>query len=177
MLMGSAVVPHGRARVNERFPAAAEGPESRLEVDVAVKPVPEGYRTVTPYLIVQNANALLTFVRTAFQATIVEEHRTPDGGVVHADFMIGDSHVMAAQGSDRWPAQPGTVLLYVEDADATYKAALAAGGVSIQEMATQFYGDRSGGVRDPSGVTWWISTHVEDVSPEEMERRMAAARK
>jgi PhnB protein len=77
----------------------------------------------------------------------------------------------------RWPAQPGTVLLYVEDADAIYRAALAAGGVSIQEMTTQFYGDRSGGVRDPSGVTWWISTHVEDVSREELERRMAAARK
>ena len=144
---------------------------------MAVRPVPEGYRTVTPYLIVNDANALLTFVREAFKATIVEEHRTPDGRVVHADFMIGDSHVMAGQGSDQWPAQPGTVLLYVEDADASYKAALAAGGVSIQEMATQFYGDRSGGVRDPSGVTWWISTHVEDVSREEMERRMAAVRK
>ena len=144
---------------------------------MAVKPVPEGYRTVTPYLIVQDASALLTFVRDVFQAKVVEEHRTPDGSVVHADFMIGDSHVMAAQGSDRWPAQPGTVLLYVEDADAIYRAALAAGGESIQEMATQFYGDRSGGVRDPSGVTWWISTHVEDVSREELERRMAAARK
>ena len=144
---------------------------------MAVKPVPEGYRTVTPYLIVQDANALLTFVRDAFKAQVVEEHRTPDGTVVHADFMIGDSHVMAGQGSDRWPAQPGTVLLYVEDADAIYRAALAAGGVSIQEMTTQFYGDRSGGVRDPSGVTWWISTHVEDVPREELERRMAAARK
>ena len=144
---------------------------------MAVKPVPEGYRTVTPYLIVQDANALLTFVRDVFKAKVVEEHRTPDGSVVHADFMIGDSHVMAGQGSDRWPAQPATVLLYVEDADAIYRAALAAGGESIQEMATQFYGDRSGGVRDPSGVTWWISTHVEDVSREELERRMAAARK
>ncbi len=143
---------------------------------MAVKPVPEGYRTVTPYLIVEDANALLTFVREVFKAKVVDEHRTPDGGVVHADFMIGDSHVMAAQGNERWPAQPGTVLLYVEDADAVYQAALAAGGVSTQEMTTQFYGDRSGGVRDPSGVTWWISTHVEDVSREELERRMAAMR-
>jgi uncharacterized glyoxalase superfamily protein PhnB len=68
--------------------------------------------------------------------------------------MIGDSQVMAAQGNDRWPAQPGTVLLYVKDADAVYQAALGAGGVSTQEMTTQFRGDRSGGVRDPSGVTW-----------------------
>ena len=103
-----------------------------------MKAVPEGYRTVTPYLIVQDANALLTFVRDVFEAKIVEEHRTPDGSVVHADFMIGDSHVMAGQGSDRWPAQPGTVLLYVEDADAIYRGALAAGGESIQEMATHF---------------------------------------
>jgi uncharacterized glyoxalase superfamily protein PhnB len=140
-----------------------------------VKPVPEGYRTVTPYLIVQDADALLKFVRAAFNATVNEEHRSPDGRVVHADFTIGDSHVMLGQSGDRWPASPGTVLLYVEDADATYKAALAAGGTSLQEMTTQFYGDRSGGVKDPSGVSWWISTHVEDVSKEELERRMAAA--
>jgi uncharacterized glyoxalase superfamily protein PhnB len=142
-----------------------------------VKPVPEGYRTVTPYLIVQDATALLEFVRKVFNAKVVEEHRTPEGNVVHADFMIGDSHVMAAQGNERWRATPGTILLYVEDADATYKAALDAGGVSVQEMTTQFYGDRSGGVQDPAGVTWWISTHVEDVPREELERRMAAARR
>jgi PhnB protein len=142
-----------------------------------IKPVPEGYHTVTPYLIVENAGALLEFVRRAFGATVNEEHRGPDGEIVHADFTIGDSHVMAAQGSDRWPASAGTVLLYVDDADAMYPAALAAGGTSLQPMTTQFYGDRSGGVRDPSGVSWWISTHVEDVSKEELERRMAAARK
>jgi PhnB protein len=149
----------------------------RLEVAVAVKPVPEGYHTVTPYLIVEDANALLEFVRQAFNAKVNEEHRGPDGKVVHADFTIGDSHVMAAQGGDRWPATPGTVLLYVENADAMYEAALAAGGTSLQPMTTQFYGDRSGGVKDPSGVSWWISTHVEDVSKEELERRMAAAHK
>ena len=143
---------------------------------MAVKPIPEGYRTVTPYLIVENADALLAFARAAFGAAVIEEHRTPDGRVMHADLLIGDSHVMVGQAGDRWPARPGTILLYLEDADATYQAALAAGGTSVQEMTTQFYGDRSGGVEDPSGVTWWISTHVEDVSPEEMQRRMAATR-
>ena len=143
---------------------------------MAVKPIPEGYHTATPYLLVSDADALLRFVVAAFQARIVEEHRDPSGRVVHADVLIGDSHVMLGQATDRYKAQPGTVLLYVPDADATYAAALAAGGRSVQEMATQFYGDRSGGVEDPSGVTWWISTHVEDVSREEMERRMAAVR-
>jgi PhnB protein len=140
-----------------------------------VKPVPEGYRTVTPYLIVKDADKLLTFVRAAFNATVKEEHRTADGSVMHADVIIGDSHVMLGQANEKWRAMPGSIMLYVPDADATYKAALNAGAKSVQEMADQFYGDRSGGVEDPSGVTWWISTHVEDVSPEEMERRMAAA--
>ena len=143
---------------------------------MSAKPIPEGYHTVTPYLIVQDAEALLRFVTAAFQARTVEDHRDGSGRVVHADVLIGDSHVMLAQASDAWPARPGTVLLYVPDADASYAAALAAGGKSVQALQTQFYGDRSGGVEDPAGVTWWISTHVEDVSKEEMARRMAAAR-
>ena len=143
---------------------------------MTVRKIPEGYHSVTPYIVVKGAAKALDFYARAFGAK--EKLRLPMGDIIgHAEILIGDSHVMAGQGSDRWPAQPGTVLLYVEDADAIYRAALAAGGVSIQEMTTQFYGDRSGGVRDPSGVTWWISTHVEDVSREELERRMAAARK
>jgi uncharacterized glyoxalase superfamily protein PhnB len=142
---------------------------------MATKPVPEGYRTVTPYLIVKDADKLLQFVKAAFGATVKEEHRLPDGSVMHADVMIGDSHVMMGQANEKWRAMPGSIMLYVPDADATYQAALRAGGRSIQDMTDHFYGDRSGGVEDPSGVTWWISTHVEDVSPEEMERRMHAA--
>jgi PhnB protein len=141
---------------------------------MAVKPVPEGYRTVTPYLIVRNADKLLEFLKKAFNAQVTDEHRLPDGSIMHADVIIGDSHVMMGQAKEQWREMTGSILLYVPDADATYKAALQAGGKSIQEMTTHFYGDRSGGVEDPSGVTWWISTHVEDVSPEEMERRMTA---
>jgi len=142
---------------------------------MAVKPVPEGYHTATPYLIVPDADALLRFVTAAFQARTIEDHRDAQGRVVHADVLIGDSHVMLGQANEQWKVRPGTVLLYVPDADAIYAAALAAGGTSVQAMTTQFYGDRSGGVEDPAGVTWWISTHVEDVGPEEMARRMAAA--
>lgn len=139
---------------------------------MAVKPIPEGYHTVTPYLIVKDADRLLQFVKKAFSAQVKEEHRNADGSIMHADVMIGDSHVMLGQAGGQWREMPASIMLYVTDADATYKAALDAGGKSVQEMKTQFYGDRSGGVQDPSGVTWWISTHVEDVSPEEMERRM-----
>jgi PhnB protein len=142
---------------------------------MAAKPIPEGYTAVTPYVIVKNVDALLRFVKAAFKAQVKEEHRLPDGSVMHADVIIGGAHVMMGQANPQWKEMPGSIMLYVPDADATYEAALAAGGKSVQSMATQFYGDRSGGVEDPSGVTWWISTHVEDVSPEEMERRMKAA--
>jgi PhnB protein len=141
---------------------------------MAVKPVPEGYHTVTPYLIVKDCDRLLTFLKAAFNAQVKEEHRLGDGSVMHADVLVGDSHIMMGQANEKWPLMTGSILLYVPDADATYQAALRAGATSIQEMATQFYGDRSGGVKDPTGNSWWISTHVEDVSPEEMERRMKA---
>jgi PhnB protein len=141
---------------------------------MAVRPIPEGYHTVTPYLIVKDADKLLQFVKKSFNAQVKEEHRNADGTIMHADVVIGDSHVMMGQAGGAWGEMLGSLMLYVPDADATYKAALEAGGTSVQEMKTQFYGDRSGGVKDPCGVTWWISTHVEDVSPEEMERRMKA---
>jgi PhnB protein len=141
---------------------------------MAVKPIPEGYHTVTPYLIVKDTDTLLQFVKKAFNAHVKEEYRNADGTIMHADVVIGDSHVMMGQAGGAWPEMLGAIMLYVPDADATYKAALEAGGTSVQEMTTQFYGDRSGGVQDPCGVTWWISTHVEDVSAEEMDRRMKA---
>jgi uncharacterized glyoxalase superfamily protein PhnB len=139
---------------------------------MAVKPIPEGYRTVTPYLIVSDADRLLQFVKTAFNAQVTDEFRRPDGTLMHADVTIGDSHVMMGQANEKWRSMPGSLHLYVPDVDATYQAALRAGGKSVQDVSTQFYGDRSGGVEDPAGVTWWIATHVEDVSREEMERRM-----
>jgi PhnB protein len=139
---------------------------------MAVKAIPEGYHTAVPYLIVNDADKLLTFLKTAFNGKVKEEHRTPDGKVMHADVMIGDSHIMMGQANERYRAMPGSVLLYVADCDALYNAALKAGAKSVQELKDQFYGDRSGGVEDPTGNHWWISTHVEDVSPEELARRM-----
>ena len=139
---------------------------------MAVKPIPEGFTAVTPYLIVRDGNRLLEFVKAAFGATIHSEHRTPDGGVMHADFTIGGAHVMMGEANDQWPEKLGSIHLYVPDADATYRAAIHAGATSLYEPTTHFYGDRSSGVTDPSGITWWISTHVEDVAPDEMERRI-----
>jgi len=141
---------------------------------MAVKPIPEGYAAVTPYLIVKDVDTLLQFMKAAFDAQVKEEHRMPDGSVAHADVIIGGSHIMMGQAGGKWPEKLGSIMLYVPDADATYRRALDAGAKSLHEMTTQFYGDRSGGVEDPTGVTWWISTHVEDVPPEELERRMKA---
>lgn len=138
-----------------------------------VQAIPEGYRTVTPYLVVEGAERLLDFVKEAFGAAERMRMPGPNGTIGHAEVTIGDSVVMLADGSDQWPARPGTIHLYVEDSDATYERALAAGATSVREPRTEFYGDRMAGVTDPAGNEWWIATHVEDVSPEEMARRSA----
>jgi PhnB protein len=142
---------------------------------MAVTPIPEGFHTITPYLTVTDASALLDFVKRAFDAKEFHVMRGPDGAIRHADVMIGDSHIMMGQAGDQWTAMPAQVYLYLPDCDAAYKQALAAGGTSVQEPKTQFYGDRHGCVKDTNGNLWWVATHVEDVSNEEMERRMKAA--
>ena len=141
---------------------------------MAVRPIPEGYHTVVPYIVAADAERLLAFMKAGLRAR--EEHvmRYPDGRIWHGDVLVGDSHVMLSQATDRHPAMPCTLYLYVPDTDATYKKALAAGAVSTMEPANQFYGDRNAGVRDQNGITWWIGTHVEDVSPEELKKRGAA---
>jgi PhnB protein len=136
-----------------------------------VKPIPEGHHAITPYLVVKDGGALVDFLKKAFGATIVHRMNHADGSLWHADVQIGDSHVMLGGASDQWPAKPSDIYLYVEDADATYQRALDAGATSIMAPADMFYGDRHGGVSDPSGNSWWIATHIEDVSPEELEKR------
>lgn len=142
---------------------------------MAVKPIPEGFRTVTPYLVVEGAAGLIDFLQQAFDAREVFRMAGPNDTVGHAEVRIGDSMVMLADASAQHPAQSCMICLYVEDVDAVYRRAIAAGATSIKEPANQFYGDRSGGVRDATGTQWWISTHVEDVSPEELQKRAAAA--
>jgi PhnB protein len=139
-----------------------------------VSPIPEGHHTVTPYLLVEDAHGLLDFVQRAFGAEVLSTSETPDGLVQHAEFQLGDSRVMVGGASGEWPPMPVMLHLYVDDVDGLYRRALEAGAESVREPADMFYGDRSGGVRDPFGNQWWIATHVEDVTPEEMARRQAA---
>lgn len=145
---------------------------------MAVKPIPEGYHSVTPYLVVPAAAKVLEFLSAAFGAKqAFPPFKTPDGKIGHAEVRIGDSTVMLADASAEYPALTAMLHLYVPDVDATYQRALAAGGVSEREPANQFYGDRSAAVRDPGGNHWYVATHVEDVPPEEMERRARDAAK
>lgn len=141
---------------------------------MAVSYIPEGYHTVTPYLVVNGAARLIDFLKDVFGAE--ETFRMEDGGTVrHAEVRIGDSVVMLSEASEQQPPMPAMIHLYVPDADATYARALQAGAESLQEPADMFWGDRAADVRDSFGNRWWIAAHVEDVSPEEMERRQRAA--
>ena len=143
----------------------------------SVKSLPHGYHTITPYLAVQGAGKLLDFLKRTFDADEVERLERPDGSVAHAEIRIGDSRVMIGDPGDPAQAMPAMLYVYVSDADATYQRALAAGAVSLQAPADQFYGDRNAGVKDPFGNRWWMATHKEDVSPDEMKRRAAAQMK
>jgi PhnB protein len=143
----------------------------------AVKPIPDGYTSVTPYLIVRGAEHAIEFYKKAFGATELFRMKNESGGIGHAELQIGDARIMLA---DETPEQkspqtlggsPIGLLLYVEDCDTTFKQSVNAGAKTVREPADQFYGDRTGGVRDPFGFLWYIATHVEDVSADEMERR------
>jgi len=148
-----------------------------------VKAIPEGYHTATPYLYIKGAAQAIEFYKKAFGATELMRMGGPDGAIGHAEIQIGDSRIMLsdenAQMGNRSPqtlgGSPVGLLLYVEDVDAFHKKAVAAGAEQTRAVEDQFYGDRAGGVRDPFGFEWFIHTHTEDVSPQEMERRMAAA--
>ena len=142
-----------------------------------VKPIPDGYHTVTPYLMVKDAAKLLTFLHKAFDAKEMSPAmKAPDGTIHHAEISIGNSPIMLSEATGEHKPMPTMLYLYVEDVDSTYKKAVAAGGISIREPEDQFYGDRSGGVSDHCGNQWWIGTHIEDVPPEELGKRAAAAK-
>lgn len=139
-----------------------------------VKPIPEGFHTVTPLLSVKGAARMIDFLKAAFGAA--EHFRFPaaDGTVMHAELRIGDSIVMLGEAMDDCPAMPAALYLYVPDADATYKTAVDAGGESMEEPADQFWGDRVATIKDFAGNKWWIATHVEDVNADELARRAQA---
>ena len=145
---------------------------------MAANPIPKGFHTVTPYLVVSGISKVIDFLKQAFEAVVTEGPMTrPDGTVMHAEVKIGDSMLMMGEPMGPWKAMPCVLYVYVSDVDAVYKKALQAGTKSLQEPANQFYGDRNAGVEDPGGNLWWIAMRKEDVPPEEMAKRAQAAMK
>ncbi len=150
-----------------------------------VSPIPRGYHTATPYLSVRNAAQALEFYKRAFGAEEVMRMNGPQGTVSHAEIKIGDSIVMIAEESAsnglRSPQSLGgstvSIFLYLNDVDATFKQAVSAGAKSQQPLADMFWGDRYGRLTDPFGHSWSLATHIEDVAPEEMQRRAQEAMK
>ena len=142
---------------------------------VAENTPPAGYHTVTPYLMVAGVDGLIDFLERAFGAQVTERMVRADGSIGHAEVRLGDSVIMLGEAGGNWPAAPATLHLYVDDADAAYRQALAAQATSVMEPADQFYGDRMAGVTDAWGNTWWLATRVEEVPREEMEKRAADA--
>jgi len=136
-----------------------------------VKPIPQGYPTVIPYLMVKGAEKFIRFMQTVFNARLTEQLLQPNGAIGHTELRIGDSMLMLSEVSEGRPATPVMLHFYVENVDEVFNAAIAAGASVISEPADQFYGDRSGGCLEPSGNTIWIATHIEDVAPEELKRR------
>ena len=147
-----------------------------------VKPIPEGYHSVTPYLIVDGAAAAIDFYKKAFGAVEVMRMPAPGGRIGHAEIKIGDSHVMLADENAEMNARspksvggtPLSLLVYVENVDEVVKRAVAAGAKLDRPVEDKFYGDRMGAIQDPFGHQWYVGTHIEDVTPEEMKKRMAA---
>jgi PhnB protein len=146
-----------------------------------VKPIPDGYHSVTAYLIVQGAAKAIDFYKKAFGATELMRMDGPDGKIGHAEIKVGDSPIMLAdehpemgyRGPQALGGTPVSLLIYVPDVDSRFQQAVAAGAKVLRPLTDQFYGDRSGTLADPFGHVWTIATHKEDVSMEEMNRRMA----
>lgn len=149
---------------------------------MAVKPIPDGYSAVTPYLIVHDAAGAIAFYEQAFGATELMRLTDPSGKLAHAEIKIGNSPIML---SDEFPEMnhlsaqaiggtPVNLMVYVEDVDSLFDQAIAAGATEIRPVADQFYGDRAGTLADPFGHVWTLATHVEDLSMEEVNARFSA---
>lgn len=140
---------------------------------MSIKPKPEGYNTLTSFHVLDDIPQMIEFLEKAFDAEVTEKIQRPDGELMHVEMQIGDSKVMLGANRAGGELTRSLTYVYVNDTDATYSKALAAGATSIMEPSDQFYGDRNAGVSDPTGNQWWIATHIEDVSEEEMNRRAA----
>lgn len=140
-----------------------------------VKPVPEGFATVTPFLIVNGAIRLIEFMKKAFGARVMSKTMTDREQVMHAQVQIGNSVIMISDTMEGMQQQLAILYLYVGDVDAVFRQAVEASGEVAREIRDEFYGDRAGAIKDEWGNTWWIATHVEDVPQDELERRSREA--
>lgn len=149
---------------------------------MSVPSKPAGYHSVTPYLTLRDARAAIGFYNRAFGAELVLKLDLPDGAIAHAEIRIGDTILMLAEEKAEWGnrspqslgGSPVSMMIYVPDVDAAFARALEAGATRVRPVEDQFYGDRSGTIADPYGYQWTLATHIEDVSAEEAQRRMAA---
>ncbi|MBW3672161.1 MAG: VOC family protein [Acidobacteria bacterium] len=147
---------------------------------MSVKPIPDGYHSITPYLVMKNAAGAIGFYKSAFGAEELMRMEAPGGKIAHAELRIGDSPVMLADehpdegfvGPETVGGTPVSILLYVDDVDQVFARAIEAGATELKPLANQFYGDRSGALKDPFGHVWTIATNIEDVAQEDLERRM-----
>jgi len=145
---------------------------------MTAKPIPDGYHTVTPYLTVHDAPKVIAFLTQGLGAEASHEpFKRPDGKIMHAEVKIGDSRVMLGEENEMAKATPSTLYIYVPNVDAVYQQAVKAGGKSVSEPTDMFYGDRCGAVKDPSGNTWSIATHKEDLTADELVKRAEAFHK
>src|SRR5471032_2802225 len=165
MTLGSACrdIFTGTAHKSQTCVAGFETPPTQEPI-MSVKPIPDGYHTVTPYLTVRNAPKVIEFLKQAFGAKLPHDAiKRPDGSIMHAQILIGDSRVMIAEENEMAKATSSSLYIYVPNVDSVYQQAIKAGGTKVMEPVDMFYGDRSGGVKDPSGNSWFIATHKEDV--------------
>lgn len=138
---------------------------------MSVKPIPEGYQQVIPYLVVPDAKAQMDFLINAFEAKELERMTTPDGAVMHGEVKVGDSVIMIGQAREGVQALKTMLYVYVENCDLLFNRAKELGAKVVSEIRDEFYGDRVGAVEDPNGNQWYIATHKEDLSSEELQKR------
>lgn len=137
---------------------------------MTVKPIRDGFHTVTPYLFAEGVSRVIDFISAAFDGEILFRHESPDGTDMHAEMRVGNSMVMLGESSDEFPPMPSSIYLYVTDCDTQFQSALDAGGISVFDVRDLPSGERYSGVEDPCGNLWWIATHKADPTPEEEEK-------
>jgi PhnB protein len=139
-----------------------------------INPIPEGWHSITPCLMVEDALRLIDFLKQAFAGTEQARITHPNGAVVYAEVRLGDALVLVTEPDGQWKPRPSSVIFYVPDVDTAFRRALAAGAKSVREPANMFYGDRQACVRDIADNDWWITTRIEDLSMDEIQKRAVA---